>query len=253
MRHETLCEITAHTGQHVGSLHVDPGAGNDADHYRDRGVLVYDDVDGNGTSEVLIDDVIIVPPPGFDALQYPEGQQIIIVGTLLADNRVQTISFIRADPTPEPRETAGPAATPTLDSEADDDGDDEEDKQQEEREREEERRSEEVDITGDITSVTQNTIVVNGETIEGGGSITLPDRAAGSNRISRSRCCTKCLAHSTAHRQVRLPYQLQDLQLLTDGVTTSADAGQFKPLNGMAPLTVTLNSLLIPARLPVTV
>lgn len=164
-----------------------------------EGELTYEDVDGNGTSEVLIDDVIIVPPPGFDALQYPEGQQIIIVGTLLPDNSIHTISFIRAEATPEPQQTASPQATVAPD---DDDNDDDDDKQQEEREREEEkrqeelareeekrqeelereeekrqeelereeeRRPEEVEITGEITSVTQNSIVVNGETIEGGG------------------------------------------------------------------------------------
>jgi len=163
------------------------------------GTLTYEDVNGDGFNEVLVGGVVILPLPGFSSANYQEGQQITVRGYLDAGDTVEAISFDVDEPGAEvtPEATSEPASTNSDDADGSEDERDrdedardrdedarerEDERDEDAREREDERDEDDkeggggrgddrevVEISGEITEVTQNTIVVDGVTVEGGG------------------------------------------------------------------------------------
>jgi hypothetical protein len=152
------------------------------------GLLTYEDVNSDSAYEILVGGIVIIPPMGFDANLYPPGQIITVTGSLGNDDTIEAMSFVVEPPT-----TATPEATAEATASAPEDEDEtdrEEERQEAEREREEEQREREaeqrereeernegqgddrevVEIVGAIETVAQNYIVVDGVTIEGGGT-----------------------------------------------------------------------------------
>jgi hypothetical protein len=174
------------------------------------GLLTYEDVNSDGAYEILVGGIVIIPPMGFDANLYPPGQIITVTGSLGDDDTIEAMSFVVEPPTtatPEATAEATESAPQSEDEQerAEEEREREAERQAEEQEREAERQAEEqereaerqaeeqereaeqrereeernegqgddrevVEIVGAIETVAQNYIVVDGVTIEGGGT-----------------------------------------------------------------------------------
>jgi hypothetical protein len=162
------------------------------------GALSYEDINGDGQLEILVGGVVIIPPDDFNPANYSQGQIITVTGYLGSDDSIDASSFGSEQAEASPEATAAPSNQESEDAadQAEDEAERleeeqereeeqrqaEEERRQEEQEREEEQRqaeqernesqqqnNESVEISGEIETVTQNYIVVDGVTIGGGG------------------------------------------------------------------------------------
>jgi hypothetical protein len=140
-----------------GMLSVSAQTENDSLLIEIRGVLSYQDINGDGLKQIVVDSMVVQPPPGFNSGDFPVGALVSVIGFLQSDNTLQanSMSIIveQADPPPDDNDIGGDRGNGNRG-----------------KGNNRNLNADETIITGVITEVNPNYIMVNSVLIEGGNT-----------------------------------------------------------------------------------